>query len=164
MEKFIVCDWVVLLILESSGTLGSVGCLRPGCERCGNHRGSWNLMELQALDGPQNGIWPVRGNRGRPIIAVIQLGLVVMGQCHLGLFETNVVRPDWPFHHPDQFFPEDTCCICMDRLPIVYGPCGHISMCIRCSRLYRSNNCPICRGRILQLKSLPFILNMENAD
>jgi hypothetical protein len=112
------------------------------------------------MNGADNGMELVGGNRGRPVIALITLDEFLLPQRPMVLYETNVLGPDYPFRHPTQFNTEEVCHICKYKTPIVYGDCGHISLCIHCARMYLLKTCPICRAEIEYMKSLPFILNL----
>ena len=57
----------------------------------------------------------------------------------------------------DDFFVQDCCGICMDRVPIVgYLPCRHVVACLQCQKLMGLNApCPVCRCKIKSYQYVP---------
>eukprot|EP00759_Apiculatamorpha_spiralis_P058203 PhF_6_TR9125/c0_g1_i1/m.14195 len=52
----------------------------------------------------------------------------------------------------EKWFTQEHCIICHDASPTVMcAPCGHHCLCVSCSEFWKSDPCPICRGKILVL-------------
>ena len=52
-------------------------------------------------------------------------------------------------YRPSTIYTSGDCCICIDsECEIVIVECGHLCLCQDCSKNYKSDTCPLCRGHI----------------
>ena len=71
----------------------------------------------------------------------------------------GIPRPSQADEAGDTLANEDACLVCQERTKrCVSLPCGHVSMCIQCSRasLQHSTTCSECRVQLTEIKRLYF--------
>jgi hypothetical protein len=66
---------------------------------------------------------------------------------------------NWPFKKPKRLiYVDEECCACTAREPLMYGPCGHVALCIPCCKKVLKAECPKCRCACPYFRSIPFAL------
>jgi hypothetical protein len=143
-----------LLPLEENRTLE--GCRRPRCRICQNPPYWTTVPEYRAADFGFRELW---GNRNRALIFVVSLATIWPDSRNSVLVrEAATVRDHWIFNHPRRIFETEECLICCAMPAMMYGRCGHLSICFRCSRLLTATRCVVCREYLMAMKSVPIII------
>jgi hypothetical protein len=137
------------------------GCRRPRCRICRNPP-YWTPGAVPEYTSSAFGFRELWGNRNRPLIFVVSLATIWPDARNSVLVrEAATVRDHWVFVHPRRIFESVECLVCCAMPPMMYGKCGHLAVCFRCSRLLDVPRCIVCREFLMALKSVPIIITDE---